>query len=65
MPPVRVPAWLKRLLRWLPNLIAVPVLLFEAWGLKPLLGAFDLLRRWRLWAWLEARIARLPHRRSP
>lgn len=55
-----MPVWLKTPLRWLFNLVAVPVLLFEAWGLKPLLKAFELLRRWRVWAWLENKVAGLP-----
>lgn len=51
---------LRTSLRWLFNLIAVPILLFEAWGLKPLLQLFQWLSRWRVWAWVEGRIAALP-----
>ncbi len=51
---------LRTLLRWLFNAIAVPVLLFEAWGLKPLLRLMDRLARLRMWAWVEGKITRLP-----
>lgn len=51
---------LRTLARWLFNVIAVPVLLFEAWGLKPLLRLVERLARWRLWAMLERRITDLP-----
>jgi hypothetical protein len=51
---------LRTLVRWLFNFVAVPVLLFEAWGLKPLLRLVDRLARWRAWAMLERRITDLP-----
>jgi hypothetical protein len=51
---------LRTLARWLFNVVAVPVLLFEAWGLQPLLALVNRLARWRVWAMLEQRITDLP-----
>ncbi len=54
------PMRLRTLARWLFNLVAVPVLLFEAWGLKPLLRLVERLSGWRFWALIEQRITALP-----
>ncbi len=61
----RVSPWLVRLLVVKPievalSLLLALILLFEEWGLEPLVRAFGWIARWRPIAVLEAGLARLP-----
>ena len=50
------------LLRAIKNLISIPLallILFEEWGWEPLQALLARCARWRLWAWMEARIRAL------
>lgn len=54
---------MRRLLRWLKRLLGVPLallILFEEWGWEPLQALLARCARWRVWAWIESRIAALP-----
>jgi hypothetical protein len=52
----------KTLLRVIKNLFSIPLallILFEEWGWEPLQALLAHCARWRLWAWMEARIRAL------
>ncbi len=54
---------MKMLLRFLKNLLSIPLallILFEEWGWEPLQALLARCARWRLWAWMEERISALP-----
>ncbi len=52
--------FLRRCFRTLGYTLLALVILFEEWGWEPLAALLARLARWRFFAWLESRIARLP-----
>lgn len=54
---------MKTLLRFIKGLLSLPLallILFEEWGWEPLQALLARCARWRVWAWMERRIAALP-----